>query len=79
LLADVLSTAAHRVRVPKQQKPDRMPNPKGRMMALFKQYGRTYVDVQYARRIADSLDDLTRLMRCSTFRCFAAGITGKVF
>jgi hypothetical protein len=40
LLSVVLSTASHPVRVPKQKNPDRMPNPKGRMMSLFQQHGK---------------------------------------
>jgi Domain of unknown function (DUF4276) len=77
LLAAMLSTETRRVRIPRQKNPDRMPNPKGRMMSLFKQNGKTYVDVQYARRFADALDDLNHLLRCPTFRRFAEKLTGR--
>jgi hypothetical protein len=38
----------------------------------------TYVDVQYARRIADALDNLDHLRRCPTFRRFAERIVGRM-
>ena len=56
-----------------------MANPKGWMMALFKQHGKMYVDVQYARRVADALDDLNPLLKCPTFRRFAERVTGQSF
>jgi hypothetical protein len=77
LLSDVLSTPAHPVRVSKQKNPHRMPNPKGQMMTLFGKHGKRYVDVQYARRFADALDDLRHLLRCATFRRFAEKIVEK--
>jgi hypothetical protein len=79
LLSDVLSTAAHRVRIPRQKNPDRMPNPKGRMMTLFEQHGKKYVDFQYGRRFAAALNDLNRLKQCPTFRRFAEKITGQSY
>jgi Domain of unknown function (DUF4276) len=77
LLSALLSTGTRRVRIPRQKNPDRMPNPKGRMMSLFKQNGKTYVDVQYARRFAGALDDLNHLLRCPTFRRFAEKVAGR--
>jgi hypothetical protein len=78
LLSALLSRKTRPVRVPRQKHPDRIPNPKGRMEAIFDEHGARYVDVQYARRIADLLDDLTRLKRCATFVRFAEKITGRV-
>jgi Domain of unknown function (DUF4276) len=77
LLSAMLSTETHRVRIPRQKNPDRMPNPKGRMMSLFKQYGKTYVDVRYARKFAEALDDLNHLLSCPTFRRFAEKVIGR--
>jgi hypothetical protein len=64
-------------RISRQKHPDRMPNPKGQMMTLFRKHGATYVDVQYARRIADALDNLGHLMGCPTFRRFAERVVGR--
>ncbi len=76
LLSAVLSTPAHPIRVPKQKHPDRMPNPKGRMMTLFQQYGKPYVNIRYAPSFANELKDLARLKKCQTFRRFAEKVTG---
>ena len=54
-----------------------MPNPKGRMMSLFKENGKTYIDVQYARRLAGALADLNQLLKCPTFRRFAEKVIGR--
>jgi hypothetical protein len=78
MLSEVLSTAAHPVKVAKQKKPHRMSNPKSAMMTLFRKHGgKRYVDVVYARRLAAALQDLSRLRHCSTFRRFVEMLTGK--
>ncbi len=52
----------HRRRVKSPRNPDRLENPKGVMMRLFRQHGgKRYVDSQYVRRLAACLEDLTRL------------------
>ena len=79
LLSAVLSTPSHPVRVRKQRNPDRLDNPKGRMMALFQEHGKQYVDVRYARPFANALNDLNHLLECRTFRRFAEKVTGRVF
>ena len=77
MLSCTLSTAAHPVRVPRQKHPDQMPNPKGAMTTLFRKLaGKTYVDIQFARRFAECLTDLNRLRRCETFERFEAKILG---
>jgi hypothetical protein len=77
LLSAILSTDAHPVKVPKQRRPNRMPNPKGTMTTLFRKYGgKIYVDTLYARRFATCLSDINRLKKCSTFRRFAEKLTG---
>ena len=78
LIARVLSTDAHPVRIPPQRRPDRLPNPKGTMITLFRQYGqgKRYVDTLYARSFATCLSDINRLKRCPTFRRFAEKLTG---
>jgi hypothetical protein len=78
LLSALLSRTTRPVRISRQKHPDRMPNPKGQMMTLFRKHGATYVDVQYARRIADALDNLDHLRRCPTFRRFAELVAGRV-
>jgi hypothetical protein len=77
LLSALLSRKTRAVRISRQKHPDRMSNPKGQMMTLFRKHGATYVDVQYARRIADALDDLGHLMKCPTFRRFAERVVGR--
>ncbi|MHB1559592.1 MAG: DUF4276 family protein [Isosphaeraceae bacterium] len=79
LLSALLSRPTRPVRVPRQNNPDRIDNPKGRMMSLFRQHGATYVDAQYARRIAAALENLDHLRRCPTFRRFAERIVGRTF
>ncbi len=77
LLESVLSTPEHRQRVQPPARPDRIGNPKGAMMTLFRKHGKRYVDSQYARRFAAALQDLRRLRRCRTFRRFVEKLTGS--
>ena len=76
LIAKVLSTDAHPVRIPPQRHPDRMPNPKGAMITLFRKHGKRYVDTLYARSLATNLSDIQRLKKCPTFCRFAEKLTG---
>jgi hypothetical protein len=78
MLSCVLSTPEHPVRVKPPANPDRLANPQGAMMGLFKRYGRRYVDTQYARRLAACLENLSRLRGCQTFRRFVEKVTGQV-
>lgn len=76
MLSCVLSTDAHPVRARSPANPDRIANPKGAMMNLFRQHRRgRYVDVQFARRFAECLAALNRLRRCRTFRRFVQCLT----
>ncbi|MHB8897349.1 MAG: DUF4276 family protein [Thermoguttaceae bacterium] len=78
MLSSVLSTVAHPVRIDRQRNPDRMSNPKGRMIDLFRQHRRgRYNDIQHAAAFARCLQDLTHLRRCATFRRFAERVTGR--
>jgi hypothetical protein len=78
MLSSVLSTPAHPVRVGRQECPDRLSNPKGKMTSLFRQHRRgQYRDITQAENFARCLKDLTRLRRCETFRRFAARVTGE--
>ena len=77
MLSNILSTPAHPVRLGRQKSPDRVSNPKGRMMTIFKQHGKRYVDTIYARRFANALTTLNRLRRCPTFCRFAEKVTGR--
>jgi hypothetical protein len=48
-------------------------------MRIFRKHGQTYVDVTWARRLAASLEDLSRLRRCETFARFAETVMGRSF
>jgi hypothetical protein len=77
MLSCVLSTETHPVKIPKQRNPHRMPNPKGKMTTLFRQArGWRYVDREYARRIANCLQNVARLRQCDTFQRFEQGLIG---
>ncbi len=71
MLSNMLSRPTHMVVVPKQNRPDRNPDPKGTMTSLMRQLaGETYVDVQFAARFAKHLVSLNKLKKCSTFKRF---------
>jgi hypothetical protein len=78
VLSTVLSTPEHPQRVRAPRHPHQQPNPKGAMVSLFRRHGnKRYVDVQYARRFAAALEDLTHLRCCDTFRRFESKLTGR--
>jgi hypothetical protein len=77
LLSSVLSRPAHSVRARPPANPHRTNNVKGVMMQLFRKHGHRYVDVAWARRLATTLESLTRLRRCETFRRFAERVSGR--
>lgn len=76
LLSRVLSRAAHPVRANPPRNPHTERNAKGKMIRLFRQHGHTYVNVQWALRLAQNLEDFRRLRRCETFRRFAKRVSG---
>lgn len=76
----VLSRTTHPVSIGRQNNPDRLGNPKGRMGSLVKQNtGRLYVDLEFGPRFARELQDLNRLKRCKTFQRFAKKIAAVSF
>jgi hypothetical protein len=77
LLARVLSRPTHRVRVKAPANPHTLRNAKGVLMSMFRKHGQRYVDVIWAARFAEALNDLHRLLRCSTFRRFAERVIGR--
>jgi Domain of unknown function (DUF4276) len=78
LIACVLSSDEHPVKVPAQKKPDRMGRPKGTMISLFRELaGKRYVDVQFALRFAECLTTLSRIRKCRTFKRFEQSVTGQ--
>lgn len=79
MLSDVLSKPTRPVKLRRQNHPDRIRNPKGHMMNIFKQHGRRYVDTEYARRFAAALTTLNHLGRFATFCRFVEKITGRAF
>lgn len=77
-ISTVLSTPAHPVRVPHENRPDKVQNPKARLRRLFKQNGKgDYVDLLHAIKIAREITDLTRVRRSETFRRFALKLADK--
>jgi hypothetical protein len=76
LLSRFLSRPAHPIRVRPPANPHRLRNPKGVLMGIFRQHRQRYIDVAVARPLAATLDDLTRLRRCETFRRFAEKVMG---
>jgi hypothetical protein len=77
LLSVLLSRPTHPIRVRPPANPHRLRNAKGVLMRLFKKHGGQYRDVSLARKLAASLDCLTRLARCETFRRFAERVCGR--
>ena len=80
MLSRVLSRPTHPVSFPKQSHPDRNINPKGTVTSKFRELaGQTYVDLVFARRFAEEIDSLSRLLRCATFKRFASRLAGINF
>jgi hypothetical protein len=78
MLSCVLSTKTHPVRAKAPAHPDKILNPKGAMMSLFRRHLRgRYEDAQFARQFARCLSALNRLRRCRTFRRFERCVTGS--
>lgn len=76
MLRTVLCTPEHpKLRKPPPRNPDSAKNPKGAMTSLFKQHGKRYIDVQFARKFAQGLTTLGRLRRCQTFQRFETQMT----
>jgi len=72
MISRLLSRPTHPVRCPKQRSPDRDGSPKSTMMRLFKELaGASYVDVIYAKRIANEIQSLNKVKKCKTFKRFA--------
>jgi hypothetical protein len=77
-LSALLSTPAHPVRVQRQRRTDRIPNPKAALRAMFLRSGSSigpYSDVRHAIQIAEQLPDLTRLRRLQSFSRFETKLT----
>lgn len=67
-LSQCLSRRTHRVTVRDQRDCERVRNPKGALMKIYKQHtGMPYSDLAHARRIASAIPDLTRLRRVPAF------------
>ncbi len=77
MLTAALKRPTHKFKVDKQPNPDKIANPKGQMINLFKKAGRgRYNDVQHAKWFADHLTGLGRLRRCETFVRFENKVRG---
>lgn len=86
LLADnraieiVLSKPHRPVRINRERHPERVNNPKKRMMQIFRQEGRRpYNDLIDAEKIVKAMPDLDRLKRVETFIRFALKVANKEF
>jgi hypothetical protein len=80
MLSELLSRPAHKVNVPKQNRPDRNLDPTGTMTSLMRQLaGVTYVDVQLAPQFARHLVSLNKLKKCPTFKRFAMKVANVDF
>lgn len=77
-LSEVLSTAAHPVRVRDSKDPKRIGNPKKVLRRLFTQHtGRPYSEQRHPFQIAQTLPDLNRLSRLATFARFSEKLRGN--
>lgn len=77
MLTRAFSRTAHRYPVKEQPRPDRLPNPKGRMGKLCKDAGwGKYNDMQWAPTFAKELTDLKKLRKCATFQRFESRLMG---
>ena len=72
-ISDLLSTAAHRIKIRRQKSPESILDPKAALMTLFGKSGgrfRRYEDRIHAIQIAQKIQNLTRLQRLESFRRF---------
>lgn len=76
-ISQCLSTTAHKVRIKDRKNTERLNNPKRQLNKLFKEHGRVYDDVIHAQKIIQTMPDLSRIKKCTTFIRFAAKATGK--
>ena len=74
---EVVLTKPHRqVRIDRERHPERVSNPKKRLMQIFRQEGkRPYNDLIDAEKIDEAMPDLERIKRCETFIRFISKIT----
>ena len=71
-LESLLSRPTRPASVSESRYPERTRNPKARMQQIFREHGRTYIDLLDADKIVKELPDLRRLYRrCETFQRFA--------
>lgn len=72
----VLSKPHRQVRIDRERHPERVSNPKKRLMQIFRQDGkRPYNDLIDAEKIVKAMPDLERIKRCETFIRFISKIT----
>lgn len=72
-LSEILSTAAHPVKVPHRKDSESIADPKAAMIEVFRKSGNRYsryVDRDHAIKIARKLPDLSRLHRLASFAHF---------
>jgi hypothetical protein len=75
-LSAVLSRPAHPVKIKGEKRPDRVANPKKRLMNLFRKHtGAPYVDLVHARRIVEAMPDLNHIERSESFLRFAQKVS----
>jgi hypothetical protein len=78
MLSSALSRPTHRFKAKKYLNPERLPNPKGTMISVFKEAGRgRYNEVQHAGLFVEHLSSLTKFRKCKTFKRFERKVRGE--
>ncbi len=78
-LSSLLSRPTHAVNVKGERRPERIRDPKKRLISLFREHwgGRPYIDRQHSIMIAKVLDLAKVRRRCRTFDRFAGLVTDE--
>lgn len=78
---EVLLSKPHRqVRIDRERHPERVSNPKKRLMQIYRREGgRPYNDLVDAEKIVKAMPDLERIKRCETFVRFALKVADVRF
>lgn len=70
-LSVFLSTPSHPVRIKDEKKPERVRNPKKKLLKLFREtIGKEYVDMLHAEKIVRNLPDFKKIRRAASFLRF---------
>ncbi|MEJ7860533.1 MAG: DUF4276 family protein [Pyrinomonadaceae bacterium] len=76
-ISAVLSRPHRAVRIRREQRPERVRNPKARLIKYFEEnVGKPYDDRVHAKQIVQNIANTNRLRRCRTFVRFALKVAG---